>query len=181
MSDTREQIAKTLERCLKDHPCLRAGQLVQNAVDQAAERAAKGVGAMSNGTQNQRAIRKGTRVALSAKGRRKWPHGKWFIFVVESNRRGTVHMRRDGFDWFCTPADVVRWRRACPHTVRAVPANWETQADALVTRLQLADLAAGREPVEAATIREVLRRRAEMAAAEVRAGRVAVASKEEEP
>ena len=36
-------------------------------------------------------------------------------------------------------------------------------ADALVTSLQLADLAAGREPVESAVIREVARRRAEMA------------------
>ena len=44
-------------------------------------------------------------------------------------------------------------------------------ADALVTSLQLADLAAGREPVESAVIREVRRRREEMAAAEVRAGR----------
>lgn len=44
-------------------------------------------------------------------------------------------------------------------------------ADALVKRLQLADLAAGREPVESAVIREVARRRAEMDAAEVRAGR----------
>lgn len=39
-------------------------------------------------------------------------------------------------------------------------------ADALVQRLQLADLAAGREPVEGATIREVRRRRAEMDAAD---------------
>ena len=39
-------------------------------------------------------------------------------------------------------------------------------ADALVTSLQLADLAAGREPVESAVIREVRRRREEMAAAD---------------
>lgn len=44
-------------------------------------------------------------------------------------------------------------------------------ADALVQRLQLADLAAGREPVEGAVIREVRRRREEMARAEQRAGR----------
>lgn len=65
--------------------------------------------------------------------------------------------------------------------VLAVQATPEQAASALVQRLQLADLAAGREPVESATIREVQRRRAEMAAAAVRAGRVAVASKEEEP
>lgn len=38
MSDTREQIAETLARRLKEAPYLRAGQLVQNALDQAAER-----------------------------------------------------------------------------------------------------------------------------------------------
>lgn len=57
----------------------------------------------------------------------------------------------------------------------------EALVDRILYGLQLADLAAGREPVEGAVIREVQRRRAEMAAAEVRAGRVAVASKEEEP
>ena len=68
-----------------------------------------------------------------------------------------------------------RGRKLNP-AVRAVPVTWATQADALVadalvTSLQLADLAAGREPVESAVIREVRRRREEMAAAEVRAGR----------
>ena len=38
MSDTREQIAKTLARRLREIPCLRAGQLVQDALDQAVDR-----------------------------------------------------------------------------------------------------------------------------------------------
>lgn len=56
-------------------------------------------------------IRKGNQVVLSSKGRKKWPHGAGFVFVVHSNRRGTVHMRHDGCDWFCTPAEVVRRRQ----------------------------------------------------------------------
>ena len=43
-----------------------------------------------------------------------------------------------------------------------------TSAAALVEQLQLADLRAGREPVESATAREVERRRAEMRMAEER-------------
>ena len=46
-----------------------------------------------------------------------------------------------------------------------------TSAAALVEQLQLADLRAGREPVESSTAREVERRRAEMQRAEERAGR----------
>lgn len=68
--------------------------------------------ARPRGSRKLRTVRKGSHVVLSANGLRKWPHGKWFIFVVESNRRGTVHMRRDGFDWFVRPDEVARWRRA---------------------------------------------------------------------
>lgn len=46
--------------------------------------------------------------------------------------------------------------------VLAVQATPEQEASALVQRLQLADLAAGREPVESRTIREVEARREQM-------------------
>jgi hypothetical protein len=46
--------------------------------------------------------------------------------------------------------------------VLAVQPTPEQEASALVQRLQLADLAAGREPVESRTIREVEARREQM-------------------